>query len=179
MSINFLNLPAIEINSSEFQFIAANDEQEIQVFLEDCSDFSMLESGKPTQPGDGYKLLTALPPDTTPDQKIIVFVEQCGIKVGLVELIANYPEKGIWWIGLLLIRPNFRGKSLGKQIVDVLGRAMADSNAREIRLGVLENNPDAYRFWLKNCFKKLFSKTDQVIGTKTHTVYVLGKKLSV
>lgn len=132
----------------------------------------------PPQAGDGSSFLIDLPPGKTQVDKFAFILEKNDRIIGLLDIVRDYPANNIWWIGLFLIHPQFRGKGLGKQVVQMLCRSLQKYGAYEIRLGVLEENTSGYRFWQNSGFLQIETKPGRQFGNKTHTVFVMGRILS-
>jgi ribosomal protein S18 acetylase RimI-like enzyme len=118
-------------------------------FLHRCSDYARLAHGRGSIPKDAAILLRSLPPRHSPDDKLLVgfFSNSSGQLVGVLDVLRDYPEPGVWFLGLLLFVPERRGRRLGEQVYGRFENWLTAQGARAIHLGVLENNPDALRFW--------------------------------
>jgi GNAT superfamily N-acetyltransferase len=170
----------VNLNSSELTFhrLTNQDEKRIQLFLESCNEFSIMENGKPAKPGAGLKFLQDIPPGFTLDKKFAYSIEKEGQIIGLFDLIQDYPVKDIWWIGLFLLLPESRGKGFGSQVIRIICDSLIHLKAKEVRLGVLEENKVGYEFWQKMKFSLIDKKTGRKFGEKIHTVLVMQHLLN-
>jgi ribosomal protein S18 acetylase RimI-like enzyme len=157
--------------------LASTDETKVQNFLEVCSDYGILENGRLPEAGDAKALLSDFPPTKSPSDKTVLAIEETKNVVALLDILQHYPDQQIFWIGLLLIHPDYRKKGLGKEIVNSLQTHLKLSMYSEIRLGVLEENHDGYGFWQRMGFKQIDLKPGRIFGQKTHTVIVMNKLL--
>jgi ribosomal protein S18 acetylase RimI-like enzyme len=153
------------------------DESDILHFLEECSDYKMMECGQPVQPEDARSFLFDIPPEKNLDDKFVFAIEINARIIALVDVLMNYKGENVWWIGLLLIHPDMRDKGLGRQIVDFLRDNFIHQNVREIRLGVLEENIPGQFFWKRMGFNPVELIPNRQFGIKNHTLIVMSKQL--
>ena len=90
----------------------------------------------------------ALPPGKGYDDKFYVGFFENDSLVGLMDLILDYPEKEISFIGLFMIL------------------CLKSSGYKEIRLGVDKGNPQSYSFWTKNKFTPIREDTYILMGLR-------------
>jgi len=128
----------------------------VQRLYERCTDFHELAEGMPTRADSGAYELEALPPGKmSADKHVFGIVAADGELAGYVDLVRDYPERGEWWLGLLMLDPAARGAGLGSRVVRGAAEWAAARGARAILLGVLEQNPRAERFWRRQGFIEL------------------------
>jgi RimJ/RimL family protein N-acetyltransferase len=168
-------LEELNIHPHSWCKLTIADEGIVQQFLETCSDYAMLESGKPPMPGDGLKFLQDLPPGKNLNDKYSYALEIDNQIIGLLDLVRDYPANNIWWIGLFLLHPKFRGNGLGNQALQTVYRLLRNMHVSEIRLGVLAENFAAYRFWQREGFELLETKHGRQFGEKIHSIFVMQK----
>ncbi|GAB2025184.1 GNAT family N-acetyltransferase [Lactovum odontotermitis] len=131
--------------------------------LEDGADFDALASAK--------EFFDALPPGKTYADKRTLGVYKAGQLVGLVDLAENYPVKGTLFLGLLLLVPAARGQNTGNQVHQSIIRKARQENYEKLRLGVLENNPRALKFWRSQGYKVL--KQTKSLDSRANPVYLM------
>ena len=122
-------------------------------------------------------MFSDLPPSKTLDDKFIYGVYRNKKIVALLDILRDYPEKDIWWIGLMLIHPLYRGSGLGRTIYSAVEGSIHQMGVKEIRLGVLEENASGYGFWQRMGFIQIDSKPGRVFGKKIHTVQIMSKTI--
>lgn len=79
-------------------------------------------------------------------------------------IIASLKEDGPY-IHKFMVRDTFRGKSVGKKMLDFFETKSARLNHHAINLAVLEENEDAIRFYEKNGFRVSGKRTDSKTGS--------------
>jgi len=173
----FQNIFIGTVRGYEVVPLTVDDEERIQQFLIECSDYQMLESGRPVQPGDAHAFLYDLPPGKTLDEKFTFAIEKDTRIIALLDVLRDYKAKDSWWIGLLLISPSMRGKGLGRKIMDYIIKNLTRDGVREIQLAVLEENEAGLLFWQKMGFQQ----TEIIYGRrhelKIHNLLVMSRPL--
>jgi len=157
--------------------LTVDDEERIQQFLVDCSDYQMMESGRPVQLGDAHAFLYDLPPGKILDDKFTFAIEKDTRIVAILDVLRDYKTKDSWWIGLLLISPSMRGKGLGRKIIDYIIKNLTRDGVKDIQLAVLEENEAGLQFWQKMGFQQ----TEIIYGRrhelKIHNLLVMSRPL--
>ncbi|WP_163651679.1 GNAT family N-acetyltransferase [Listeria sp. PSOL-1] len=140
-----------------------------------CDDYYFIEQGKSATSKDAMAFLNELPPGKAKfDQFNIAILNENEEAIGLVNVIANYPRQGQWFIGLLLLIPDVRKSGLGKVLHQVIAEWASDGGADSLMLAVLAENKEAISFWQYLGYQK-HAEINKVFGDKQHLVekYVL------
>lgn len=99
--------------------------------------------------------MEALPPGKNYDDKFYVgFFEKENL-VAIMDLILDYPENEIAFIGLFMTNTQYQNKGIGSEIISDAAAHLKLSGYKKIRLGVDKGNPQSYSFWSKNSFKTI------------------------
>ena len=69
-----------------------------------------------------------------------------------MDLIADYPERAMAYIGLFMMEASVQQAGIGTRIVEDLCRHLAEEGIRTVRLCWVKGNPQAEHFWRKNQF---------------------------
>ena len=86
--------------------------------------------------------------------------------VGLMDLILDYPEKEISFIGLFMTDTRYQNRGVGSGIISDVILCLKSSGYKEIRLGVDKGNPQSYSFWTKNKFTPIREDTYILMGLR-------------
>lgn len=155
-------LKAVEFDLRDVAFetrpLSDEDTVELQSLLERCSDYFELVLNRPTGPADSLGVFYAGPEEgTDPKNKLLLGIEIPGVSnlVGVFDAFYDYPDEGIWYIGLILIAPDVRGSGLGDRIIETFARQAQRAGARELQINVVEQNARAYAFWLRHGFVEM------------------------
>lgn len=132
------------------------DAAQLQGLCERCSAYFELHDGAPPGPSMGEEEVVALPESKTLDDKFLFGIRSATDElVGVLDLIRDFPAAGEWWVGLLMLDPRERSAGLGGRFYRAAEAWAAERGAQRVLLGVLEQNPDAERFWRRLGFGEL------------------------
>lgn len=164
----------LKINNFKTRLIDLDDKSSLQDLHNRCNDYSLIVNGKIPE-DEAEKTLTGLPSAKSKDDKYVigVFGEEAEL-VAALDLIKDYPEEKVWWIGLLMIDPDMRGHGLGRIIFNALKEWITQFNVEEIRLGVVERNEKAIKFWTKLGFSIIEKRPPVKFGLTEQSVIVMG-----
>lgn len=128
---------------------------ELQRFYGECRDWFELETGEPPGPREALDLLASLPRGKTAADKFVIgFFDAAGNMLGVLDLIRDYPARGHWYLGQLLLGPASRGRRLGERVCRRLEEWIRAEGGKAIHLIVQEQNPGALRFWKRMGFEE-------------------------
>lgn len=96
--------------------------------------------------------MKALPPGKSYDDKYYIGFFENDSLVAIMDLILDYPTKGIAFIGLFMTNIQYQHKGIGSNIISEIAMSLKSLGYRKIRLGVDKGNPQSYSFWSKNNF---------------------------
>jgi ribosomal protein S18 acetylase RimI-like enzyme len=123
------------------------DAARLQPLLERCADYYLLADGAHPRPEEALQEITALPPNRLPEEKFAFGIFEGETMVAYLDLMRDYPKAGEWWIGFLLIDPDWRRRGLGGRLYRAAAELIRGAGATHILLGVLEQNARGQRFW--------------------------------
>jgi GNAT superfamily N-acetyltransferase len=137
-----------------------------------------LEDGAPARPEAAADLLDALPPGRAHEDKHLLGLARAagGPLVAVVDAVRGFPEPGDWFVGLVLLDPGERRRGLGASIMADLEAWFRRQGAACAYLAVLERNPDAQRFWIRQGYQ-LLDRRVRVSGERQDPVYRMKKLL--
>jgi RimJ/RimL family protein N-acetyltransferase len=151
--------------------------EQLQALCEGCADYSEMIEGAPPASSAAQNLFYALPDGKDYADKFLVGVLDSDKLIGVIDVIRDYPKKNIWFIGLLMLEPDQRGRSIGTRIMKSLEDWAFSLGARELRLSVAEENKRALNFWRRNPFKETGVKLQKKFGNKEHTMVMMSRQL--
>ena len=116
----------------------------LQSLFERCSEFWQLVEGRLAPPDAALKELTFTMPGAT---TVNFGVYEDGFLIAFACLLRDFPKPPEWWLGLLVVDPDHRGRGLGdavhREIVDLI----AAQGATVLWIAVQVQNEAAQRFW--------------------------------
>jgi RimJ/RimL family protein N-acetyltransferase len=124
------------------------DTTAVQKLCERCGDYFCLHEGTPVPKNAAADIFTSLPPGKAQKDKFVFgVVKPDGTLVGVIDLVQDFPETGVWMLGLMLLAPEERGNGTGRAAHEgIVGWAKA-LGAKSMRIGVIEENRAGAHFW--------------------------------
>ncbi|HEY0797519.1 MAG TPA: GNAT family N-acetyltransferase [Candidatus Baltobacteraceae bacterium] len=101
----------------EIRELRKDDAPWVQALVEACHEFYALRGSTETSSAEARSLFTSVPPGAADDDKILLGAFLQLRLVGVLDLIARYPQRKEALIALLLIQPEHRGCGLGRSLV--------------------------------------------------------------
>ena len=153
--MNLTSLRGIAFRAGE---LSSHDGPALQTFLEECADYHELVLGHPPGTAEAQSVFYAGPEDgQKPENKMLLGISALDntTLIGVLDAFCDYPEKGVWYIGLLLFSPSARSAGLGAAVVEAFARAAKERGAIEIQLNVVEQNEAGHRFWQRCGFSEV------------------------
>lgn len=96
--------------------------------------------------------MRALPPGKNYDDKYYVGFFEKETLAAILDLILDYPAKGVAFIGLFMMDAAYQNRNLGSKIISECAEYLKALGFQKIRLGVDKGNPQSSAFWKKNGF---------------------------
>jgi GNAT superfamily N-acetyltransferase len=157
-------------------YLRPDDTAALQALLERSADYSELVTGAPPGPSEALSLLQDCPEGKTTDDKVVIgFFTDQGHLVGVLDAVRDYPGPRVWFLGLLLLDPDYRNKGLGERTYRAFERWAGQQGARRIRVGVVEANQRAYAFWERMGFAPAERRPPRRYGNLEHVVIVMER----
>lgn len=150
----------------------------LQSLYESASDYFILIQNAPADKETAQELFTMLPPNKDYDDKYVlgVYSRVTETLIAIIDIVRDFPVAGEWIIGLILFAPTSRGLGLGKQVYSALSSFCRNAGATSIRIGVLESNPQAQRFWQSIGFVEI-ERHPHKHKEKSHIMIVMRHEL--
>lgn len=139
---------------------------------EKCSDYYILSGGVYPSEEEINNIFIDLPPNKNLEDKFLLGVYKSDELVGMVDIIKDFPTIGEWTLGLMLIEPGERDSGLGKIIHKALIKWAKNLGAKTFRIGVIENNQKAFKFWSNLGYTKI-KEVKMDFKSKTHVVSIM------
>jgi len=142
-----------------------------------CADYGELEQGRPPKPEDADAFFSDRPPGVPGENAHKLGVFDQATLIGLVDLIDGYPDVSDWYLGLLMLVPDARGRGCGRTALDQIMARVRAGGGRRLLLCVLEENTRARAFWERAGFTFLRRTDPGEIGAKQHVKIELVRAL--
>ncbi len=152
---------------------------DLQTLLEHSADYFFLIEGHPPGLNAAESLAQDRPPGWSLDNKFLIGIRDRDDQlVAVIDGMRDYPDAGIFWVGLLLVDPDHRGQGLGERIMNNFERWARDQGARQVRLGVAEINVKARRFWQCIGYKPVSKSGPAYLGQHELVIHRMKKDLT-
>jgi GNAT superfamily N-acetyltransferase len=122
-------------------------EDAVTAFCRQCSVFFTLVAGESNARHTARHLLESRPESVDPTHKYVIGFERAGTLIAIADLLEGYPDATDWYVGLLLLAPDERGRGLGTLLWSAVEQWIRAQGGRHARLIVQEQNPDGAQFW--------------------------------
>lgn len=110
----------------------------------------------------------ALPPGKDYNDKYYLGFYDREKLIAIMDLILHYPNQTTAFIGFLMTDVSVQNQGVGTRIIDDLSRSLKNLGFTHIRLGWMQKNPQAERFWHKNHF----TETGEIYHSDDRTVVI-------
>jgi GNAT superfamily N-acetyltransferase len=159
--------------------LVASDVPALQAFFEENPDYFLAVNGEPPRPCEAQEEFDDLPPaDMSFNERwLIGFTDPAGKLVGFAGALSDILAARVWHIGIFIVASSLHGTGAASALYDTLERWMAANGAAWIRLGVVEGNVKAERFWRKTGYREVRKRLGIAMGSRTNDVRVLVKPL--
>lgn len=152
------------------------DEAAVSRFCQQSDAFFTLVAGESPAVERARHLLESRPPVVAPSRKHVLGFERGDALVAIVDLLEEYPNEAEWYVGLLILSPDERGRGLGTALWSAVEAWIRARGGRLARLIVQEQNPDAPRFWGSVGFTA-DGRVEQHLATRTNSCWRFVKQL--
>lgn len=109
--------------------------------LNSNSYYNILENGNPLRSMEEARR-EFLNPTT---ESYLVVLDN--MNIGIIDFLKNNPNDNCPWIGLFMIHGNYHSKGYGNKVYISFEEQIKKKNLDKIRIGVLQENIGAIRFW--------------------------------
>jgi len=134
-----------------------------------CSDFFLFQNGLPPGEGDAREIFEFVPP-TAGATKLPIGIFHSQHLVGLMDVLRDYRAGSEWYIGFMLLAPNFRGQGFGSEIHSAFVGYARSAGVHRLLLAVLEANGCARRFRLSVGYRKIKDYPPKQFGKRPHAL---------
>ena len=139
--------------SSRYHVRKLNKGDVEQVFSLSCGNTLFYEYHPPFVTRESIlEDMEALPPGKSYEDKFYIGFFDGATLVAVMDLIRDFPEKKIAFIGIFMMNQKYQGKGIGSEIIHDCISCFREWGFDAVRLGVDIGNPQSLAFWKKNGF---------------------------
>jgi GNAT superfamily N-acetyltransferase len=158
----------------------AADAPRLQRFFELNPEYFQVVNGQPPAADEAHEEIHGAPPEGWPfTQKwSIGFVDETGSLIGMANVVSDLLAPGVWHIGLFMVATRLHGSDAARSLYEQLERWALDLGAQWLRLGVVQGNTRAERFWERCAFVEVRKRVGVEMGKLVNTLRVMAKPLA-
>ena len=156
----------------------ADDEAAVQTLFEADPNYFKIVEGAPAGPTEFQNTITELAPGKSYEDKFVFCVLNPDENiVAVVDILRDYPEEGIWFVGLVFVARTERGQGLGSRLVEAICTHIPKQGGHAARIAVADKNIDAMRFWERAGFSTLYSAKRERTQSTPQLLHVTERAL--
>jgi len=159
--------------------LTPKDEPALQRFFEANPQYFVAVHGECPGPDAARKEIHGeLPPGFSHTRKWLVgYMDEASAMAAMANVVSDLLAAGVWHIGLFIVAAARHGTGDAQQLYRGLEAWARSNGAAWLRLGVVQGNARAERFWERLGFRETRTRTVEM-ATRTNTVRVMMKPLA-
>lgn len=152
----------------------------LQEFFNLNPEYFLAVSGQAATPDEAEQEFHGALPEGWPYTKkwLLGFVDSSNTLIGMSNVVQDLLAPGVWHIGLFMLASSLHGKGMAHKLYQGLELWARDSGALWLRLGVVQGNARAEKFWEKLGYTEVRTRRDVEIGQQRNTIRVMAKALA-
>jgi GNAT superfamily N-acetyltransferase len=172
-------LPASPLADLRTVELGADDEPLLQRFFEANPPYFLAVFGKPAGPDAAHDEIRDLPPAgwSFTQRWLLGYAAADGEFAAVADVVSDLLVPGVWHIGLFIVATPRHGSGDAQVLYRRLESWATGEGARWLRLGVVQGNARAERFWEAQGFVETRTRTRVEMGKRTNTLRVMVKPL--
>jgi len=160
--------------------LGAEDTAELQRFFDESPEYFVVVTGRGPHASEAQdEIDRSLPEGWTFTKKWVMgFVDEADSMIGMADVVSDLLAQHVWHIGLFIVATRLHGAGIAQLLYGHLERWAHGQGAQWMRLGVVEENARAERFWQRCGFVEVRKRDGVQIDARTHTIRVMFKPLA-
>ena len=159
--------------------LSQSDIPALQSFYEDNDDYFLAVNGELPAADEAHKSIhDPLPAGFTYTKKwVIGWFDDAGAMLAMASVVSDLLASHVWHVGLFIAGKPMRGSGLAQRLYAALEAWAITNGAAWMRLGVVDGNSRAQRFWRGLGFTEVRKREGVEMGKRINTVSVMMKPL--
>lgn len=173
-------LPSTAVAGLATREIGADDAPLLQRFFDENAAYFLAVQGEPAGPTQARDEIASLPPAGWPftRKSVVGYVEPGGRLAAVAHVLTDLFVPGVWHLGLFIVASSRHGRGDAQALVGELEAWARHGGAEWMRLGVVEGNVRAQRFWASRGYLPLRTRAGVVMGARTNVICTMVKPLA-
>ncbi len=170
-------LPACACEGLRTIEVTPGDEAMLQRFFDANPDYFLAVQGEPAEPGEAHdEIHGALPQGWSFSKKwLIGYIDTQNNLVAFAGIVSDLLAPSVWHIGLFMIASSRHGSGDAQLLYRGLENWTRERGAQWMRLGVVQGNGRAERFWEALGYCPTRTRDGVVMGKRVNTIRVMVK----
>ena len=180
MSAQPIQLPNAPVQGLRSIELTSDHERLLQRFFEANPEYSLLVHGERPTKNEAHEAIHGEPPAGWGFTKkwVIGYVDSDGALVAMANVVSDLLAPDVWHLGLFIVATSHHGTGAAQALYCGLEDWAAANGARWMRLGVVQGNQRAERFWQAQGYVQTRTRDGVIMGKLTHTIRVMMKPLT-
>lgn len=158
------------------RLLAPPDLRDLQQLFERAADYFELTTGRPPARDEAPRAFVGGPPTkNVKDKRVIGVFAPEEMLVGVLDALTDWPEPGVWAMGMLLLDPAHRSRGLGRAVLAAYEAWAAGEGARSFRTAVVSHHADGIRFLERAGYQRVSTLENYDAGGSRPTVVFFVK----
>jgi GNAT superfamily N-acetyltransferase len=173
-------LPSSPIATLRTIELTSNEGPMLQRFFDANPQYFLSVNGEPAGPNEAHEeIRRELPSGWSFTKKwLIGYVDTQNELVAMANIVSDLLATGVWHIGLFVVATSRHGSGDAQTIYHGLETWAAANGAQWLRLGVVQGNARAERFWESLGYIETRTRDGVAMGKLTNTIRVMVKPLA-
>lgn len=173
-------LPPSPLPSLRSIELDSDHEPLLQRFFEANPEYSLRVHGESPTKNEAHEEIHGEPPAGWSFTKkwLIGYVDADGALVAMANVVADLLAADVWHLGLFIVATSRHGMGEAQALYCGLEAWAAANGARWMRLGVVQGNKRAERFWQAQGYAQTRTRDGVIMGKMTQTLRVMMKPLA-
>jgi GNAT superfamily N-acetyltransferase len=154
-------------------------EARLQQFYEANPAYFDAVQGGPAGPNEAHETIHDELPAGWPFTTVwlIGYLDADDSLVAIANVVSDLLAPGVWHLGLFIVATARHGNGEAQSLYRGLESWASANGARWLRLGVVQGNVRAERFWQSLGYQQVRTRLDVVMGQRSNTLRVMVKPL--
>jgi GNAT superfamily N-acetyltransferase len=153
----------------------------LQRFFVANPEYFLAAHGEAPRPDEAEREFDDLPPPEMPygAMSMLGFVDRADVLAGVATIVSDFIAAHVWHLGLFIVASSLHGSGAATVLYEKLERWMRARSARWVRLGVVQGNVKAERFWARSGYTQVRERGPVEMGQRVHMLRVMVNPLAV
>ena len=151
----------------------------LQALFERGADYFEIATGRAPVAEEAQRAFVAGPPaKDVNDKRIIGVFSEGDTLVGVLDALTDWPDRGVWTMGMLLLDPSYRGGALGTAALAAYEAWAQAQGAHSFQTALVSHHERGLRFLERAGYERTTTLDQYDAGGCRPTVFFFAKRVS-